>query len=304
MTGFNGQTTSYTYNTTSGVLRPHPNALTSITFPGGTHQYFTYDSEGRLAGTSNDGGAQPQSFAYALGEVSVTDGTGDTSQLYYNEQGLVVKSIDPLGNVTLNTYDGNFNLTSVTNALGQSETYTYNAAGEVTSSTDFLGNTTNFTYSGPFNDLSSMTDANGNTTNYAYSSAGDLLSTTYANGTSSIVHLQSRGRSHVVPQRQRPADRLHLQRRRARSRPRPSPTAPQYTYTYDSLRQHAHRHRRDRHDHVHLRSHDRTAHRGRLSQRHVPQIHLQRRRPADQHGGPDRIHGELRLRLRRPALRS
>jgi RHS repeat-associated protein len=180
--GFNGQTTSYTYNTTSGAAAQ--NALTAITFPGGTHQYFTYDSEGRLSGTYNNGGAQPQSFAYAVGQVSITDGTGDISNLFYNEQGLVVKSIDPLGNVTLNTYDSNFNLTQVTNALGQSETYVYNAAGEVTSSTDFLGNTTYFVYSGPFNELASMTDANGNTTNYAYSSAGDLLSTTYANGTS------------------------------------------------------------------------------------------------------------------------
>ena len=81
VTGFNGQTTTYTYNTAERDARAEllSNALTSITFPGGTHQYFTYDSEGRLAGTSSDGGAQPQSFAYALGEVSVTDGTGDTS---------------------------------------------------------------------------------------------------------------------------------------------------------------------------------------------------------------------------------
>ncbi len=182
VTGFNGQTTRYTYDTDPDDNAF--NALTSITFPGGTHQYFTYDSEGRLASTSNDGGAQTQSYTYALGEVSITDGTGDTSHLYYNEQGLVVKTVDPLGNVTLNAYDSNFNLTSVTNALGQSETYTYNAAGEVTSSTDFLGNTTYFSYAGPFNDLASMTDANGNTTSYAYSSAGDLLTTTYANGTS------------------------------------------------------------------------------------------------------------------------
>ncbi len=179
---FNGQTTSYTYNATSGS--PTINALTSIAFPGGTHQYFTYDSEGRLAGTSRDGGAQPQTFAYALGQVSITDGTSDTSSLYYNEQGLPVKSIDALGNVTLNTFDNNFNLTKVTNALGQPEAYVYNKAGEVTSSTDFLGATTHFVYAGPFNKLSSMTDANGNTTDYAYSSAGNLLTTTYANGTS------------------------------------------------------------------------------------------------------------------------
>ncbi len=183
VTGYNGQTTSYGYNTS--VTSPSFNALTTISFPSGTHQYFTYDSEGRLSGTSNDGVAQPQTFGYALGEVSVTDGTGDKSSLYYTELGLVVKSTDALGNVTINNYDANFNLVKVTNAVGESESYTYNAAGEVTSSTDFLGNTTYFAYSGPFNDLTSMTDAKGNTTTYAYSTAGDLLSTTYADGTSS-----------------------------------------------------------------------------------------------------------------------
>ena len=182
VTGFNDQITSYTYNMTSGSAAQ--NALASIAFPGSTHQYFSYDSEGRLAGTFDDGGAQPQSFAYSAGQVSVTNGTGDTSRVYYNEQGLVIKSFDPLGNVTFNTYDNKFNLVSVTNAAGQSESYTYNSVGEVASSTDFLGNTTYFTYSGPFHQMASMIDANGNATKYAYNSSGDLLTTTYADGTS------------------------------------------------------------------------------------------------------------------------
>ncbi|MGA2499470.1 MAG: RHS repeat-associated core domain-containing protein, partial [Tepidisphaeraceae bacterium] len=182
VTGFDGQTTGYTYDTTSAA--PARNALTSIAFPGGTHQYFTYDGQGRLIGTSGDGGAEPLSFTYALGEVSVTDGTGATSQLYYNENGQLAKTVDALGNPTYYTHDGSFNLTKITTALGQSATYAYNAAGEVTAATDFLGNTTTFAYSGPFNELAAMTDANGHTTRYAYNSAGDLLRTTYANNTS------------------------------------------------------------------------------------------------------------------------
>ena len=178
--GFNGQSTNYSYDTTSGD--PAQNALETITIPGGTHEYFTYDSLGRLAGISQDGGAEPETFTYSFGQVTMTDGTGDSSSTYYNENGLVAKTVDALGNPTYYSYDSNFNLIKITNAAGESETYTYNAAGEVTSSTDFLGNTTNFAYSGPFNELSSMTDANGNTTSYAYNSSGDLLSTTYADG--------------------------------------------------------------------------------------------------------------------------
>ncbi len=64
--GFNGQTTNYTYDTTSGDAAQ--NALETITIPGGTHEYFTYDSLGRLAGISQDGGAEPETFAYSLGQ--------------------------------------------------------------------------------------------------------------------------------------------------------------------------------------------------------------------------------------------
>src|SRR5262249_46230376 len=39
-------TTSYTYVTGQGIAEQ--NALASITFPGGTHQYFRYDAQGRL----------------------------------------------------------------------------------------------------------------------------------------------------------------------------------------------------------------------------------------------------------------
>jgi RHS repeat-associated protein len=183
VTAYTGQVTGYSYDTTASD--PALNSLTTISFPGGTHQYFTYDSEGRLASTYGDNGTSPETFGYNLGQVSVTDGTGDTSNLYYNENDQIAKTVDALGNPTYYTYDGNYNLTSVTNAAGQAETYTYNTAGEVSSSTDFLGNTTNFTYGGPDNELTSMTDANGNTTNYAYSSSGNLLDTTYANGTNS-----------------------------------------------------------------------------------------------------------------------
>jgi RHS repeat-associated protein len=188
--GSNGQTTNYTYNTTqyanplvSGAATQ--NTLQTITVPGGTHEFFSYDDQGRLTGTTQDGDAEPLSFAYSFGQVTTTNGTGDASNTYYNENGLVAKRVDALHHPTVYTYDANFNLTKITNAAGSSETFTYNGAGEVTSTTDFLGNTTNFAYAGPFNKTSSMTDANGNTTKYAYDPAGNLLSTTYADGSAS-----------------------------------------------------------------------------------------------------------------------
>jgi RHS repeat-associated protein len=190
-TGTNGQTTSYAYNTTSGS--PSQNALTTITLPGGAHEFFSYDSQGRLSGISADNNIDQQTLAYALGKVSVTDGAGDTSSLYYNENGLVRKTVDALGNPTYYGFNSSFNLTSVTNALGQSVSYTYNTLGQLTSSTDLLGNVTNFTYGGPLSQLTTMTDAKGNTTTYQHNASGDLLQTTYADGTSNTATFDPEG---------------------------------------------------------------------------------------------------------------
>ena len=49
-------TTQYTYSIGNGAATEH--ALTSIQFPDGTHQYYTYDALGRLASTSRDGNAE------------------------------------------------------------------------------------------------------------------------------------------------------------------------------------------------------------------------------------------------------
>ncbi len=183
VTAFDGQTTTYAYNTTAGS--PSQNALTSITLPGGTHQFFTYDARGLLAGSFLDGNADAVSYTYNVGQVTTTDALGNASSDFYNEEGLISKSVDAMGSPSFYTYNSNLRLTKVTNALGESETFAYNSLGLMTSSTDFLGNTTTLVYAGPFNTLSSLTDAKGNVTSYAYDSTGDLLSTTYANGTHS-----------------------------------------------------------------------------------------------------------------------
>ena len=222
--------TTYTYDTTSSDAAQ--NALTSIAFPGGTHQYFTYDNQGSLASTYGDGDAQTQTFAYSAARSASP----------------TLQAIRP---ICTSTKTASWPRRSMRWAIprstamtptqpdqghqrpGASATYTYNAAGEVTSSTDFLGNTTTFAYCGPLNQLAALTDANGNTTRYSYNSAGDLLRTTYANSTSETFTYNPQGNATVVRQRQRPADQLRLQLGRAGDQ-RDLLGRLQYTYTYDS----------------------------------------------------------------------
>ena len=181
VTAFDGRVTSYGYNAIPGAAAQ--NALTSIAFPDGTHQYFTHDTQGRLAGASADGGALARTLAYSNGQVSITDATPSTSSLYFDQNGQVARTVDALGNSTYFNHDNKFNLVNITNALGAAASYTYNSVGKVTSATDFLGNTTGTVFSGAQNQLSALTDAKGNKTLYAYNPAGNLLTTTYANAT-------------------------------------------------------------------------------------------------------------------------
>jgi RHS repeat-associated protein len=175
-----GLTTSYGYDTTSGDASL--NALTSVTYPAGNHIYYTYDSAGRLSGTSRDGGAYPGTLTYSLGQVNVSNATGNTAQLYYDQNGQVDKQVDGLGHATYLSYDSNDNLIQLTNAGGASVAYNYNSLGQPTSVTDFLGNTTSYIYAGTDNQLSALIDARGNTTQYVYNNAGKLLTATYADG--------------------------------------------------------------------------------------------------------------------------
>ena len=74
-------------------------------------------------------------YAYdALGrQIAQTDGRGNTSQIVYDEQGRVAKTIDPLGNETIYAYDALGRQTAVTDPLGHTVTTTYDAEGRVTS---------------------------------------------------------------------------------------------------------------------------------------------------------------------------
>ena len=116
---------------------------------------------------SQDGGVDPVSFSYHLGAVTVTDAAGDDWHFDYDQNGLLEKFVDPLGNTWFATYDGNFNLTSLTGATGLTTDVTSTMpTGNLISFTDPLGQTTSFTYAGAGQPSDQFTDAQGNTTRY------------------------------------------------------------------------------------------------------------------------------------------
>jgi RHS repeat-associated protein len=178
---YNGQSTDYTYVSSSNAATS--NALSSIANPDGTSQSFTYNAAGQLAGTSQAGGTDPVTYSYNLGEVTVTNAADDASDYYFDDNGELVKTVDPLGNVSFATYDSNGNLTSLTGSTGLTTKYTYDAYGNLLSSTDALGQKTTYTYTTSDNLLASVTNAQGDTTKYNYNPSGDLTSTEYPDNT-------------------------------------------------------------------------------------------------------------------------
>jgi YD repeat-containing protein len=178
---YDGATHTYTYDLGSNPATQ--NALLSIAHPDGLHQAFSYDTEGRLSGVAENDGSDPITIAYGpYGLVSLTDATNDTTQLYLDNRGLLVKTVDPLGNANYLTFDSSYNLTQFTDAASRSYQLTYDNQGNLTSATDPLGATTKFTYTSPLDRLASLTDANSNLTSYAYDAQANLTATTYADG--------------------------------------------------------------------------------------------------------------------------
>ena len=171
--------TTYTYITGQGATTQH--ALSEIEYPGGTHEYFTYDTNGRLYEVFLYGQAEKVTFAYgSSGKVSATDAIGGTTDFFFDHRGLLVKREDPLDNPVHFTFDDQHNLLEITGPTGLSTSYDYDTQGNLIRSTDALGNSTSFAYDGPYDRLTDLTDANGNTTQFGYDTHGNQTSITYA----------------------------------------------------------------------------------------------------------------------------
>jgi RHS repeat-associated protein len=186
---YDGRSASYAYDTTGPATVLH--ALLSLR-SSGVSRDFSYDPLGRLALVSmgvepGPGGngipIDPITFSYGVvGQVTVTDTLGNPTQFFYDNRGLLAKTVDALGNAVQLSFDNNYNLVSVTDPTGRSYNYGYDSSGNVIQSIDPLGDISQFTYTSTYNRLASVTDAKGNATEYGYTADANLQSINYADG--------------------------------------------------------------------------------------------------------------------------
>lgn len=136
--------------------------LSSIIYPDGTEESYTYDKEGRKSSFTDRAGRVTNYTYDKLGRLVKTEyPDGTFSQTEYDELGRVKKLIDERGNAT---------------------TYSYDPAGRRISMTDALGNITSYSYDANGN-MISMTDPNGNLTQYEYDANNNKVKTIYPDGT-------------------------------------------------------------------------------------------------------------------------
>jgi len=166
------QTSTFSYNAI-------PHLLEGVHDPRGIQPLRSeYDTSGRLI-RYVDAFGKAIDFNHAIDarQEIITDRTGGTRILEYDDRGLLIRETDASGRVLSRTFDARGNQLTETNGLNQTTTHTYDASDNVTSVRDGLGNTVTTTYNAR-NQVLTRTDARGKTTTNAYDTVGNLLTTT------------------------------------------------------------------------------------------------------------------------------
>ena len=186
-------TTQYSY--TAETSGPRAHELASITTPAGTHVFFDYDNQGRLSHQQRDGGAEAISFTYDINSYRITDAQNHATTFFYDDLGRTARIRDAFGQLPLQFagFDEANNLI-ITHASGSGlSTFRYDTRGNLTDASDPLGGRQTSIYEPSFGQLTDWTDTLGHPMSFAYDAAGNLKTTTYADGTTEQYSVDASG---------------------------------------------------------------------------------------------------------------
>ncbi|EAE7093151.1 hypothetical protein BI336_05285 [Listeria monocytogenes] len=209
----NGNTTTYSYQNGNKVSESNPLGSTQITYdansmvqsetdalgnitsynrnkrgelisyvrPNGTQQ-FSYDADGQKVWES-DANGNAKSYSYdGIGRIlSETDSYG-TKSYSYDVNGNIISEINELGETTQFEYDATNRLIKTIFADGSTTQNVYDPAGHLITTIDQLGFETHYEYDPILNQKIKETAPNGAVTSYSYDILGNLLETTFPDG--------------------------------------------------------------------------------------------------------------------------
>ena len=184
-------TNGYTYQPVTGS--PSDHALTSVTFPDGTHQFFAWNAQGRLAEQSRDGGAERLQFTYdASGTVTMRDAQNSVTTLRLGTRGQLLQMTDALGRPVTFNYDTSFNLTRLTGPAGDTTELAYDTQGNASQIVNPLGQSVSLGHAA-LGRLANLRDARGQLTDFNYDPQGNLTGIGYADASAETFGYDSSG---------------------------------------------------------------------------------------------------------------
>lgn len=151
--------------------------LTKETDRNGLSFHFEYDGEtadAKCIRTWGDKGIYDHKLTYA-GGITVVENSLGAKTTHFHNGALVTKTIDPLGNVTLFTFNEYNQLLTETDPLGRKTTFQYDERGNLTQTTDPSEATTKLSYDEQ-DLLTSLTDANGGKWAWTYNADNQIAS--------------------------------------------------------------------------------------------------------------------------------
>lgn len=194
-----GRSVVFTVNPTSGLLTSvtDPNSknwtyaydasnrLTQVFYPANPTQAIftnTYDSVGQVK-ERRDAYNNLTSYYYAGYRTEIVGPNNKPAIAYMNALGDVTKSVNQVGKVSTNEYDGRGRVKKITMPEGNNVLYTYDTKDNVLTITNVaksgsgLANIVQtFTYNATFNKVATAKDGKNQTTTYTYDAAtGNLL---------------------------------------------------------------------------------------------------------------------------------
>lgn len=190
-----GNTYTGTYNATGN--------LTQVNRPGGSHENYTYATNGDLLsftdGNNNsatvlyDAYGYPQKITMPLNVevnslfdargniISGKDANGNNFSYQYDSLNRVTRLTDPLGHIHTLTYDKQGNLKTYTDPKGFTQTLLYDASNRMVTYRDAKGVNHSYNYDAMHN-LVSYSDALGKTSTFAYDKQNRIIAITDAVG--------------------------------------------------------------------------------------------------------------------------
>ncbi|MCX4030004.1 putative Ig domain-containing protein [Endozoicomonas sp. SM1973] len=163
----------------------------------GNATQYTYDKDGnKLTETDAEGHVTRYSYdanGNVLTETRTRNGAAETTRYVYDARNRVIKTTDPLGNVTTTVYDLAGREVGTVDALGQRTEMAYDAYGRLISTRYSDGSVATKTYDREGN-LLSETDKAGRTTQYSYDALNRQTKVTYPDGSSTQTVYDAIGR--------------------------------------------------------------------------------------------------------------